>query len=64
MDHQPVWGDEQHLEEDEDVGGVAGEEGAGDPHQEELQQRMEMRAPLVPARADGVKHHNQRQKRQ
>jgi hypothetical protein len=63
MDHQPVAGDQQHLEEHEQVEGVAGQEGAADAHQLELPQRMEMPALAVPARADGIKLHHQRQHR-
>ena len=52
MQHQAVGGDQQHLEEHEQVEQVAGEEGAVDAQQLELEQRVEMAAALVPA-ADG-----------
>ena len=42
MEHQPVGGDQQHLEEDEEVEDVAGQERAVDAHELELEQRVEM----------------------
>ena len=55
--HQAVARDQHHLEEHEEVEGVAGQKRAANPHQLELPQRMEMPALAVPARADGVKLH-------
>jgi hypothetical protein len=54
--HEAVGGDEQDLEEHEEVEEVAGEEGAVDAHQLELEERVEVLAALVPA-ADGVEQH-------
>ncbi len=51
MQQQAVGGGQQDLEEHEQVEQVAGEEGAVEPHQLELEQRMEMHACAVPARA-------------
>ena len=44
---QAVGGGQQHLEEDEQVEQVAGQEGAVQPHQQELEKRVES----VPARS-------------
>ena len=49
MQHQPVGRREQHLEEDEEVEEVAGQEGAVQPHQQELEQAVEMLPLPVPA---------------
>ena len=49
VQHQAVGGDQQHLEEDEQVEHVAGEEGAVDAHELELEQRVEVAAAPVPA---------------
>ena len=43
MQQQAVGRDQQHLEEDEQVEQVAGQEGAVEPDQLELEQRVEMR---------------------
>ncbi|MEZ5905634.1 MAG: hypothetical protein R3C69_11235 [Geminicoccaceae bacterium] len=51
VQHQAVGGDQQHLEEDEEVEDVAGEEGAVQAHELELEERMEMAAPGVVAGA-------------
>ena len=50
VQHQPVGGGQQHLEEDEQVEQIAGQERAVQAHQQELEQRMEMRARAMPAR--------------
>ena len=63
VDHQPVGGDQEDLEEDEEVEGVAGQEGPGNAHQKEHEKRVEMRALAVPARADGVKRDGEREDR-
>lgn len=62
MDHEPVARDQQNLEEDEEVEGVARQEGAADPHELELEERVEMLAAPVPAAADRVELHHQREK--
>ena len=49
VQQQPVRGGEQHLEEDEQVEQVAGEEGAVQAHELQLEQRMEVHAGPVPA---------------
>ena len=51
VQQQAVGRRQQHLEEDEQVEEVAGQEGAVQPHQQELEQAVEMRARAVPARA-------------
>ncbi len=58
MQEQGIGGDQQDLEEDEEVEQVAGQEGAVEPHQLELEQRMEMppEARVAPAR----RHHGGR----
>ena len=50
VQHQAVGRGQQHLEEDEQVEQIAGQEGAVQAHQQELEQRMEMRARAMPAR--------------
>ena len=48
MQHEAVGGDQQYLEEDEQVEHVAGEEGAVQAHQLELEEGVEMTAAPVP----------------
>ena len=55
MQRQAVRGGEQQLEEDEEVEEIARQERPVDAHQQELEQRMEMRARAVPAR-EGEDH--------
>ena len=50
VQRQPVGRGEQQLEEDEQVEEIAGQERAVEAHQQELEQRMEMRAGAMPAR--------------
>ncbi len=52
---QGIGGDQQDLEEDEEIEQVAGEEGAVDAQQLKLEQRMEIRAAGIVAAA-GVEH--------
>mmetsp|Transcript_28482 Transcript_28482/g.53388 ORF Transcript_28482/g.53388 Transcript_28482/m.53388 type:complete len:277 (-) Transcript_28482:5399-6229(-) len=63
MDHQTIGGDQQHFEENKQVKEVARQKRPHDPHQLELEQRMEMPPPVVPARANGIKQHKERQHR-
>ena len=63
VDHQPVGGDQQHFEKDEEVEKVARQEGAHDPHQLELEQRMKMPPAFVPFRPDDIEQHEERQHR-
>ena len=58
---QPEGDDVEVIEEDEEVEGIAGEEGAADAHQLELEQRMEVLAARVPAAARGVDGNGNRQ---
>ena len=50
VQQQPVGRGQQHLEEDEQVEQIAGQERAVQPHQQELEQRVEMLPLPVPAR--------------
>jgi len=50
MHHQPVGGDQHHLEEDEEVEKVAREKSAINPHELELEERVKMRPGPVPGR--------------
>ncbi|KAG1088386.1 hypothetical protein G6F40_013511 [Rhizopus arrhizus] len=50
-EQQAIGGDQHHLEEHEQVEDVAGQEGAVEADQLELEQRMEVRRAAVPARA-------------
>ena len=61
MDHQAIGGDQQNFEEDKEVEQVAGQKRAHDPHQLELEQRVEMPPPVVPSGPDGIKQHAQGQ---
>ena len=63
VDHQPVGGDQQHLEEDKEVEDVAGQERPHDAHQLELVERVEMLPAFVPPGSDGVQQHQHRQHR-
>lgn len=49
MQQQAIGGGQQHFEEDEQVEQVGGEEGAVQPHQLDLEQRMEAGPCTVPA---------------
>ncbi len=62
MQQQPVGGEQQDLEEDEEIEQVAGQEGAVQSHQQELEQHMELTAPAIAA-LDRVHHREQRQHR-
>ena len=59
VDHQPVRGDQQHLEKDKQVEQIARQEGPRQPHQLEQEQGVEMPPLRIPAGADGVKLHAQ-----
>jgi len=50
MQHQPVGRGEHHLEEDEEIEEVPRQEGTVHPHEQELEQAVEMLAAAVPAR--------------
>ncbi|MCY1382631.1 hypothetical protein D9M69_706700 [compost metagenome] len=50
MQQQPVGGGQHDLEENEQVEQVGGEEGTGQPHELELEQRVKVHARAVPAR--------------
>ncbi len=63
MDHQAVGGDQQHLEEHEEVEQIARQEGPAETHELEHDKRVEVLAPRVPSRSDGVKLHDQRKDR-
>ena len=60
MQQQGVGGDQQNLEEDEQVEQVRGKEGTIDAHQLELEQRMEVGASCIVAAA-GIEHRACRQ---
>ena len=60
MNHQAVGCDQQDFEENEQVERVAGQEGAGNTHQLELEQGMEMPPAGIPARGDRVGEYDQR----
>ena len=61
VDHQPVGGDQQYLEEHEQVEQIAGQERAVEAEQLELEQRMEMPAVAVGSCQHGVEQREQRQ---
>ena len=48
MQNQAIGRGEQHFKEHEEIEQVAGQEGAVQAHQEQLEQRMIMRADAVP----------------
>ena len=50
MQRQSIGGSQQHFEEDEKVEKIAGQERAIQAHQQELEERMEVRARAMPAR--------------
>ena len=57
VQHEAVGGDQQYLEEHEEVEDVAGQEGAVDAHELKLKEGVEVAPALVPATADGVDDH-------
>jgi len=63
MDHQPVRGDQQNLEEHEEVEDVAGEKRADEPHDLELEQRVKVLSARIPAGGHGMGQNNQRKQR-
>ena len=58
--HQAVGCDQKHLEEDEQVENVSGQERPHDSHQLKLIERVKMPPARVPARSDGIKQHQRR----
>ncbi|GAB1364705.1 hypothetical protein MASR1M32_39410 [Rhodobacter sp.] len=61
MDHQPIGRDQEHLEEHEEVEGVAGQERSVQAHQLEKPERVEPGPALIPAGGDGLDQGDQRQ---
>ena len=59
MDHQPIRGDEQHLEKHKEVEHVPRQERTTDAHKLKLEQRMEMPPAIVPSGGDGMDQHNE-----
>src|SRR3546814_8308268 len=49
VQHEAVGGNQQHLEEDEEVEDVAGQKGAVDAHELELEEGVEVAPAVVPA---------------
>jgi hypothetical protein len=49
VQRQPIGGGQHDLEEDEEIEDVAGEEGAVEPHKQELEEAVKARTCRVPA---------------
>ncbi|MNK56387.1 hypothetical protein D3C87_754220 [compost metagenome] len=64
VQQQPIGGRQHHFEENEEIEEVAGQERAVDAHQHHLEQRMEMRAGLVPLGHGIDQRRNGKQRRQ